>query len=144
MKQFSGYTKGAASVRVQVLPGLTDAAIYSNTPGNAGGVALPNPLTADPDGFYSFCADDGSYQITCSGGKLAAPVVTTVTLSDAAGRLAQAQAMLDASDITMIRCVEHGLAVPAEWSTYRTALRAVVAAGGASALPSKPSYPAGS
>lgn len=58
----------------------------------------------------------------------------------------QAQAALDASDITMIRCVEHGVAVPAEWATYRGALRAIVRATSGDPtqpLPSRPAYPAG-
>lgn len=58
----------------------------------------------------------------------------------------QAQAALDASDITMIRCVEHGVAVPAEWASYRGALRAIVRAASGDPgqpLPSRPEYPAG-
>lgn len=55
-----------------------------------------------------------------------------------------AQAALDRSDITIIRCYEHGVAVPAEWGSYRTALRAIVAGGPRSvALPAQPSYPVG-
>lgn len=59
---------------------------------------------------------------------------------------AQAQSALDASDITMIRCVEHGVAVPAEWATYRAALRAIVRATSGDPtqpLPARPAYPAG-
>lgn len=55
-----------------------------------------------------------------------------------------AQAALDRSDITVIRCYEHVVAVPAEWVAYRDALRAVVAGGPTSAtLPAQPAYPAG-
>lgn len=55
-----------------------------------------------------------------------------------------AQAALDRSDITIIRCYEHAVAVPAEWGVYRTALRAIVAGGPTSAaLPVQPAYPAG-
>lgn len=59
---------------------------------------------------------------------------------------AQARAALDASDITMIRCVEHGVTVPAEWVSYRGALRAIVRAASGDPtqpLPSRPAYPAG-
>lgn len=59
---------------------------------------------------------------------------------------AQAQGALDASDITMIRCVEHGVTVPAEWASYRGALRAIVRAASGDPtqpLPSRPAYPAG-
>lgn len=59
---------------------------------------------------------------------------------------AVAQAALDASDITLLRCVEHGLNVPADWVAYRAALRAIVRAGSGDstqALPTRPAYPAG-
>lgn len=59
---------------------------------------------------------------------------------------AQAKAALDASDITVLRCVEHGVAVPAEWATYRADLRAIVSASTGDAtqpLPTRPAYPAG-
>lgn len=61
-------------------------------------------------------------------------------------RQAQAQAALDASDITLLRCVENAVAVPADWVTYRTALRAIVRAASGDAtqsLPTRPAYPAG-
>ncbi len=55
-----------------------------------------------------------------------------------------AQMALDASDITILRCFEHGVAVPAEWVTYRAALRAIVAGTSTPAeLPARPAYPAG-
>ena len=53
-----------------------------------------------------------------------------------------ARAALSASDVTMIRCVEAGVAVPAEWRAYRQALRAT-AASGAGTLPDHPAYPSG-
>ncbi len=57
---------------------------------------------------------------------------------------AQAQAALTASDITINRCYEAGVAVPQAWRDYRAALRVIVAdpaAGGE--LPQRPAYPAG-
>ena len=54
---------------------------------------------------------------------------------------ADAQAALDASDRTLSRCYEAGIAVPEEWRLYRGALRVVVRDGGA--LPVRPAYPAG-
>ena len=57
----------------------------------------------------------------------------------------QAQAALDKSDVTMIRCIENGVAVPSAWTTYRHALRALVNGGDttSTALPAIPAYPAG-
>lgn len=52
---------------------------------------------------------------------------------------------LKVSDTTLLRCVENGVALPAEWRSYREALRAI--AGGSDAtsptLPPRPAYPAG-
>ncbi len=55
-----------------------------------------------------------------------------------------AKAALDASDITIIRCFEHGVAVPAEWIAYRAALRPIAAGTStATELPAMPAYPSG-
>lgn len=54
---------------------------------------------------------------------------------------------LQISDITVLRCYENAVAVPAEWHTYRNALRVIVAATSGDAsipLPTKPAYPTGS
>jgi len=56
----------------------------------------------------------------------------------------QAQAALDKSDITLLRCVENGVAIPAEWVTYRAALRPIAKGESqATELPEQPSYPEG-
>jgi len=63
-----------------------------------------------------------------------------------AAHQAQAQTALDASDITLLRCVENAVAVPAAWVSYRAALRAIVRAASGDAtqpLPTRPAYPAG-
>lgn len=54
-----------------------------------------------------------------------------------------AQALLDKSDITILRCMEKGVAIPDAWISYRDQLRAVVK-GQQSTLPGTPAYPAGS
>ena len=56
-----------------------------------------------------------------------------------------AQAALNKSDSTVIRCVSAGIPVPQSWQTYRNALRAM--ANGtdttSTSLPSMPDYPFG-
>jgi hypothetical protein len=57
-----------------------------------------------------------------------------------------ARAALGDSDITVLRCFEHGIAVPAEWVAYRAALRTIISAPSGTVvagLPVKPAYPAG-
>ena len=59
----------------------------------------------------------------------------------------QATIALKESDITVLRCLERGEAVPPEWTTYRTELRAIISAtSGDPTQPfsTKPAYPAGS
>ncbi len=82
-----------------------------------------------------------------SNGAIVAVDTTTIKAAAAwATYQATAQAALDASDITMSRCVENAVTVPAEWATYRKALREIVGAASGdatAALPTKPAYPAG-
>lgn len=57
-----------------------------------------------------------------------------------------AQAALDESDITVIRCAEAGVAVPQAWRDYRAALRLIVSSAVGDpdpGLPERPDYPPG-
>ena len=66
--------------------------------------------------------------------------------SDWAFYQTHALATLSESDRTVIRCYENSVPVPTEWTSYRKALRAIVAAKTGDPmkpLPVKPPYPDG-
>lgn len=54
--------------------------------------------------------------------------------------VAMALRLLQAADVTVLRQLERGLTVPAEWLDYRDALRAIVSAG-SGAIPARPDWP---
>ncbi|WP_426050614.1 hypothetical protein [Brevundimonas sp. SL161] len=54
--------------------------------------------------------------------------------------ISPARQALDASDVTILRCVECGIAVPEAWADYRQALRDVVRLG-EGPLPTRPAWP---
>ena len=55
----------------------------------------------------------------------------------------ESKAALDGSDVTVLRCFEAGVTLPAAWVDYRKQLRAIVSGAVASSLPTQPAYPAG-
>ena len=61
--------------------------------------------------------------------------------AEAAALKSRAQQLLDASDMTAIRCLKAGVAFPIEWRTYVTSLRATIDTG--VGLPNQPAYPEG-
>ncbi len=59
--------------------------------------------------------------------------------------ITSAQAALDRSDTTIVRCASASVAVPTAWQTYRSALRAIVNGSDTTStqLPTTPAYPSG-
>ncbi len=79
---------------------------------------------------------------TFDGKAFAAPAPQVLTTPAALPIAAQAMAALAASDTVILRCVEHGVAVPPDWQAYRAALRALAAGtSGGTALPARPAFP---
>lgn len=109
----------------------------------------PAPTTADTieitDDQWRTCLATPGY--TVQGGALVPPSPPTAAQLLAVSRaplMAAARSALDVSDTTIVRCYEHAVAVPAEWQTYRAALRSIIdASSSATVLPTRPDYPAG-
>jgi hypothetical protein len=103
-------------------------------------------VVVDYRGFEYWTADRVKHRILEVGvepptGYLSAdPGPTAAQL--AAKLVADAKTLLQLSDVTVTRCFEAGVSVPANWRDYRAALRAVVATG-TGALPTRPEYPSG-
>jgi len=54
----------------------------------------------------------------------------------------QAQALLSASDITVLRCYENSVPLPASWVMYRKELRNIISGTSiAGTIPTRPAYP---
>jgi hypothetical protein len=100
----------------------------------AGLVGLPFSWGAD--GSLTFSETLTAEQISAIGAVYAAHDPSKPDHSGAA------QAALDKSDVTILRCAENGVAVPAAWAIYRAALRASVG-GAPNSLPAQPAYPQG-
>lgn len=105
-----------------------------------------------PDGIY-VQFQNGTLQgaLDVAGGVvvIVAPAAPTLAEQQAAAWVsyqAQAMAAIDKSDLTILRCAENAITVPAAWATYRAALRAIISAATGDPtkpLPTHPAYPAG-
>ena len=76
---------------------------------------------------------------------LGAPDPVLHAATNARQLILAAKAKLADTDTVIIRCYEHTVPVPAEWTTYRNALRAIVSGADTTSktLPVQPAYPAG-
>jgi hypothetical protein len=81
-------------------------------------------------------------QADANGNPVAVAFAPTAAQAQAS-LVAQAQAALTKSDITLVRCLEHGITPPAAWVSYRAELRQVIN-GTLTIMPTQPSYPSGS
>ncbi|MBB2999638.1 hypothetical protein FHX57_001969 [Paraburkholderia tropica] len=106
-------------------------------------------LIADADGSnasISFWDFNGISQPTEAQMEAALPEM--VAAQALAGFQQDALAAIAKSDITLLRCIEHGVSIPAEWVTYRAALRVIISAPAGTTtitgLPTRPAYPSGS
>jgi hypothetical protein len=98
-----------------------------------------------PDGHSeSMLVTTPEYEAWLAAGNTPQPAQSAADIAAAqqAQLQAQAQAALVKSDVTLLRCSEHGIAIPPEWATYRAQLRQVMQ-GTLSVLPAQPGYPAG-
>ena len=104
------------------------------------------PFTASPNDSEQHGRDLYTQAMTGTLGGIAAyvaPVPTATQLHD--DLVVAAKTALTKSDITLLRCIEVGIAVPADWSNYRAQLRAIVNGTDTTSttLPPQPAYPAG-
>lgn len=110
--------------------------------GTFGGLPYHIDPTVTPDAYAALVAAIAAKEVTVN--PYVAPVASPAQLWT--GYQAQAQAALAESDKTILRCYENAVAVPAAWTTYRNALRAIISATSGDPtqlLPVRPAYPSG-
>lgn len=76
-----------------------------------------------------------------SNGTFTAPTPPTPLAPTTEQLVNQARALLQHSDVVMVRAFETGSSPDTSWVTYRSALRSFIASNGGGSLPTQPSYP---
>lgn len=100
-------------------------------------VVIADPVEDQaPEGFSFVESNEASPGDSYSGGAFTRPVPAT-------NYPAEAQAALDASDMTALRCIKAGVAFPSDWQAYCVTLRAIVTGTQSGPLPARPAYPSG-
>lgn len=107
------------------------------------------PYYKDPSNAVHFIDTEDDEHLLPGGVLRISDAEAAILVSNAQQRMrtpvrVEARAMLDESDITVIRCAEAGVPVPQPWRDYRAALRAIVSAQSVSEstqLPPRPDYP---
>lgn len=125
---------------------------YAQVPVVPGPVVAVSPTIVDTDSQgnmiaaqWHACGDAVKEQWTFDGNTFRAPPPPPAQAPpvDPVMQMKQgAYSALVNSDTTVLRCLAAGIAVPADWISYRAALRAIVTSG-VGPLPTMPGYPAG-
>jgi hypothetical protein len=105
-------------------------------------IELSNPADWNvPNGYQLLSSETASVGDTWNGEEFIKPEPSPEDIT--AQKKAQAQGLLNQTDITIIRCYEKGVEVPLEWQSYRDILRSI-AYSGVGDIPEMPDYPEGS
>jgi hypothetical protein len=132
---------------VPEIPGLVRQVVVTDTPWTdpETGAILPFPMH-DGTGKQWFIAPFGTQEHYSFDGTNFLPPKDNSAAQAWHDYQVKAQAALNKSDVTMLRCVENSVSVPANWALYRKSLRAILSAptgDPTQPLPVQPPYPQG-